>query len=310
MAGIHLMNRQNRPQRMRLLVALDALLTERNVTRAAERLHLSQPATSSALARLRELLDDPLLVRSGRQMVLTPRAAELLPGLKDVLTRVDRLIGRQRDFAPAGLSRRFTIAVSDSVGQILMPAVVERLRREAPGVALRLSAAPPLVPERELGSGALDMVVAHHEAIPEGLRSSTLYVHRLVAVVRRDHPHIRSRLGLRQFVTAPHVVVFPHAASIDDEMRRVFGRAGQAFEQMAATQSPAAAAAIVARTNGLALLNEPVARLYADAFGLRVLALPAGIEVPAVAVRAIWHERSQHDSASAWLREVLRECAK
>lgn len=131
-------------------------------------------------------------------------------------------------------------------------------------------------------------------------------------MVRRDHPRIRSRLGLQQFVTTPHVVVFPHAASIDDEMQRVFGRAGQAFEQMAAAQSPAVAAAIVARTDGLALLNEPVARLHADAFGLRVLALPAGVEVPAVAVavRAIWHERTQHDAASAWLREVLRVCAK
>lgn len=309
MTGIHKLNSRHNPQRLRLLVALDALLTERNVTRAAERLHLSQPATSSALARLRELLGDPLLVRSGRQMVLTPRAAELLPGLKDVLLRFDQLIGGKRDFVPYSLSRRFTIAVSDSVGQLLMPAVVERLRREAPGVALRLSAAPPLVPERELASGTLDMVVAHHEAIPEGLGSSTLYVHRLVAVVRRDHPRIRSRLGLNQFVTTPHVVVFPHAASIDDEMRRVFGRAKQPFEQIAAAQSPSVAAAIVARTDGLALLNEPIARLYADAFGLRVLALPVGIQVPTVAVRAIWHERTQHDFASAWLREVLRECA-
>ena len=299
-----------RPQQLRQLVALDALLTERNVTRAAELLHLSQPATSNALARLRELFNDPLLVRNGRQMVLTPRAAELLPDLKEALTKVDQVFGRQRAFAPAQVSRRLHVAVSDSVGQILMPAVVARLRQEAPGIVLRLSAAPAEVPERLLGRAALDLVVAHHEEIPDRLRASTLNVHKLVAVVRRGHPRIRRRLSLRQFVTTPQVVIFPHAASLDDEMRRVFVAADRPFEQVAVVQNVAAAAAIVGRTDALALLTESMARFYSAALDLLVVALPAELKLPAVPVRAIWHERTQHDPASAWLRKVLRECAK
>ena len=294
--------------RLRSLAALDALLSERNVTRAAARLHLSQPATSGALAQLRALFNDPLLVRNGREMVLTARASELLPMAREALAKVDLLFGSKGRFSPADVRRLFRVAVSDSVGQLLMPALVERLARDAPGVTLRVSAAGSEVPGKLLGNGALDMAIAHYESIPADLRALTLYEHKLVAVVRRTHPLIRRKLTLQQFVATPQVAVFPHSASLEDELRRVFGAARRPFVLAASVQHLSTAAAIVARTDALALMTEPVAMLYSGVFDIKRVPLPAELALPAVPVRAIWHERTQHDPASGWLRQVLGEC--
>lgn len=296
--------------RLRSLAALDALLSERNVTRAAARLHLSQSATSGALAQLRALFNDPLLVRSGREMVLTARASELLPMVREALAGVDLLFASKGAFSPADLHRLFRLAVSDSVGQVLVPAVIERLAREAPGVTLRVSAAGPEVPAKLLGSGALDMVVAHYESIPPDLRTVTLYEHKLVAVVRRAHPAIRRKLTLQQFVATPQVAVFPHSASLEDELRRVFGAARRPVVLAASVQHLSTAAAIVARTDALALMTEPVASLYSKVFEIKRVSLPVELALPPVAVRAIWHERMQHDPASTWLRQLLGECVE
>lgn len=296
--------------RLRSLAALDALLSERNVTRAAARLHLSQPATSAVLAQLRALFDDPLLVRHGREFVLTARAGELLPLVKEALLKVDLLFGSKGRFSPADVYRVFRVAVSDSVGQVLMPAVIERLAREAPGITLRISSAGSEVPEDLLGSGGLDMAIAHYDSVPADLRVVTLYEHKLVAVVRRAHPSIRRKLTLQQFVATPMVAVFPHSASLEGELHRAFGAARRPFGLVASVQQLSAAAAIVARTDALALMTEPVASLYGKVFEIKSLSLPAELALPTVPVSAIWHERLQHDPASAWLRQVLVDCVK
>ncbi len=294
-------------QAHRLLAALDVLLEERNVTRAARRLHLSQPAVSGALSQLRELFGDPLLVRVGRDLVLTPRAAELMPLARDALASVDRLFGGPGVFDPQRLRRQFRIAVSDAAGQLLLPAVMRRLLVEAPEVTLRVSSAPHEVPTPLLGSGALDLAVAHYEDIPPDLRASMLYENRLVAVARARHPMLRGRLTMRQFVSLPQVVVFPHSTSTEDELRRAFGAAGAPFRLVASVQPLGAAVAMVAATDAIALVSEPVARFHAKALPLQVLELPRGLRLPKVPVRAVWHERSQHDAGCAWLRKLLRE---
>lgn len=292
---------------LRLLSALDALLGERNVTRAARRLHLSQPTASGVLAQLRERFNDPLLVRVGRELALTPRAAELLPLAREALASVDRLFGAPGVFEPASLRRQFRVAVSDAAGQLLLPAVMRRLADEAPHVTLKVSAAGHEVPAAPLGNGLLDLAIAHYEDIAPELHASTLYQSRLVAVVRAGHPRVRGRLTLRQLVAMPQVAIFPHSASLEDELRRVFEAARMPFRLAASVQPLGTAVAIVAATDALALVSEPIARLYARAFDLQVLSLPRGLRLPKVPVRAVWHERTQHDPACAWLRMVLRE---
>jgi DNA-binding transcriptional LysR family regulator len=293
---------------LRLLGALDALLSERNVTRAAVRLNLSQPATSGALAQLRDLFNDPLLVRAGRELELTPRAQELLPRVRDALASVDALFGSQVSFVPAALRRQFRVAASDAVGQLLMPAVVERLAALAPQATLKISAAGFEVPEKLLAGGALDIVVAHHADLTPSLRATTLYENRLVVVARAGHPRANPVMDLETFIASAHVTVFPHSASVEEELRRVFGAAGRPFRLAASAQLLSVAMAIVARTDALALVTEPIARLYAPVHHLRSFDAPPEIRLPSVPVRAIWHERAQHDPACAWLRQVMRDC--
>jgi len=294
---------------MHLLGALDALLTERNVTRAAARLHLSQSATSGLLAQLREMFNDPLLVRVGRDLELTARARDMLPHLKDALASVDRLFGTHRAFQPGSLKRQFRLAVSDAAGQHFVPSLIQQLDRVAPGITLKVSAAAFEVPAKQLGSGMLDMAIGHYEGVPADLRAMTLYESRLVAVAREAHPTIKARMTLSQFVKSPQVVVFPHPAAMEEALREVFTATAQPFTLAASVQQLSLAIAIVEKTDALALVTEPMARRYAKTYAIQILELPQRVRLPKVRVQAIWHERTQHDQASAWLRDMLRHCA-
>lgn len=294
-----------RRHHLRLLGALDALLSERNVTRAAGRLHLSQSATSGTLAQLRKLFNDPLLVRVGRDLELTARAQAMLPLVRDALEGVDRLFGAQEAFQPAALERQFRLAVSDAVGQVLVPDLIARIAREAPGVTLKVSAAGFEVPEKLLGNGTLDLLVGHYEDVPADLCATTLYASRLVAVARAGHPTIKARISLLQFVQAPHVVVFPHSVALEQGLRQAFTTVARPFRLAASVQQLSLALAIVERTDSIALVTEPMARLHAKTYAIQVLEVPRPVQLPKVRVQAIWHERTQHDPACAWLRGLL-----
>lgn len=298
-----------RRHHLRLLGALDALLSERNVTRAAARLHLSQSAMSGTLAQLRVFFNDPLLVRVGRDLELTARAREMLPLVRDALAGVDRLFETQRAFDPAALTRQFRIAVSDSVGQLLVPGLIQRIAQHAPGVSLKVSSTGPEVPAKLLGSGALDLTIGHYEVVPPELRASTLYESRLVPVVRTDHPTIRGKLSLQQFLQTPQVVVFPHSQALEDGLHQIFAAASRPFQLAASVQQLSLAIAVAEKTDALALVSEPIARLYAKTCAIQVLELPRRLQLPPIRVRSIWHERTQYDQACAWLRELLREYA-
>lgn len=233
----------------------------------------------------------------------------MLPHLKDALTSVDRLFGTHRTFLPGVLKRQFRLAVSDAVGQLFVPGVIQRLSHEAPGVTLKVSAAPFEVPAKLLGNGTLDMAIGHYEDVPADLRAMTLYESRLVAVARGAHPNIKARMTLSQFVKASQVVVFPHPAAMEEALREVFTASAQPFKLAASVQQLSLAIAIVERTDAIALVTEPMARLYAKTYAIQILDLPQRVRLPKVRVQAIWHERTQHDQAAAWLRDMLRHCA-
>lgn len=141
---------------LNLLRVLDALLRERNVSRAAERLALSQPAVSNALNRLRELLDDPLLVRAGRAMQPTPRALALEAPIRAALRQIEQSLGDGEGFDPGRSRQRFTVAVTDYVELICMPALMRRLSERAPGISIAIQHLTPTLPAEALDKGELD----------------------------------------------------------------------------------------------------------------------------------------------------------
>lgn len=304
MSTIAALNARHRD--LRLLAVLDVLLQERHVSRAAARLHLSQPATSAALARLRTLYRDPLLVKQGTALVLTPRAEQLQPQVRATMAAVERVFAAPAEFEPAALRRQFHLAVSDAVGQTLIPAALRRLARAAPGVTLRLSAAPAELSESWLAQHGIDLAVTHVGRLPASLRATTLARHRLVLVARTGHPLLRRRPALHVFMEQPQVVIFPHEVEVERALRSVFERHRRPFRLLATVQQRSVAAAIVARTDAVTLLSEPVARLHGAAFGLQSHPPPPELSLPLIHVRAVWLERVHGDPAIAWLRQVLK----
>ena len=192
---------------MNLLVVMGALLETRSVKGAAARLGLSPSATSHALARLRDLLDDPVLVRAGRRMVPSARAERLRPQLERILTDVVQLLGSAEVVSPATLRRSFRLATTDYIDALLVQPLGRRFAREAPGVDLYCAILPDAV-ERLRGERC-DLAFGVFDELPDDVDAADLVDDELVCVMRRDHPRARGRFTVRQLADAHHVLTAP-----------------------------------------------------------------------------------------------------
>jgi DNA-binding transcriptional LysR family regulator len=296
---------------LNLLVALRALLTERHVTRAAARVRLTQPAMSHALARLRAVLGDPLLVRTRSGMTLTPRAEALAEPLERLLGDLSKLLAPPERFDPSRATRTFRVATSDYVELVLMPAVLAHAWKEAPNVNVQLRSFD--MPGLELlDQDRADVVIAP-ASIAKGSRGGMLVQHllneRFVCVVREDHPTVGRRLSLDQFLALPHALITPggSAGGIVDSALAKLGR-----RRRIAVEIPhfLVAPFLVEKTDVVLTLAERVARALAPSVRLRVLSPPPELDLPGFEVSMLWHERHRADPAHAWFRSVIAGVAK
>lgn len=184
---------------LNLLRVFDALMREQNVSRAAERLALSQPAVSNALNRLRELLDDPLLVRVGRSMQPTPRAQALETPIRAALQQLEQSLSAGDVFDPASSRQHFSIAVTDYVELICMPRLLEQLSQQAPGMRIDIRHLSPSLPAEALDKGELDLVLGRFEDIPARFARQHWMSETLQLALRRDHPLGNQPMDLRPF---------------------------------------------------------------------------------------------------------------
>ena len=194
------------PSDFGILVNLDALLQEGSVTGAARRVGLSTPAMSHALARIRERLGDPILVRSGRGMLLTPRAEGLKPRVHAVVREARSTLEPEGPFVARELSRVFVVHATDYVLTMLGLAVDRILRDEAPAACVRFVPNTPDDPVH-LREGGSDLAVGIYGDLPQEMRSLQLLTDRFICAVRKDHPLATRRLSLEQFVTLAHIQV-------------------------------------------------------------------------------------------------------
>ncbi|GLU42119.1 MULTISPECIES: LysR family transcriptional regulator [unclassified Pseudomonas] len=285
---------------LNLLVALDALITDKNITRAAERLHLSQPAMSNVVARLREWLDDPLLVRGPSGYTLTPRAQELAVPLRTILGEIEGLVSA-RVFDPATSQRTFHIAMNDA--SVLLPQLLASLAKEAPGVEVKINGYSSF-PEQQLAYGELDLVIGSFGEVPQGCRGEQLFEGHPVCAVRPGHPRIGNELSLTDLVNEKHVV-----AVADDHMylvyaRNMLARHNATLDICAHVSHFMEAALIAAQTDLIATVPNRLAQTCRSTFGLRVL--PAPFDFPPFQVQQVWHERTQQAPDHQWLRERVR----
>ncbi len=287
---------------LNLLVALDALLAERSVSRAATRLHLSQPATSAVLARLRELFGDALLLRTARGMLPTARALELSGPVKQVLAEINRLVQPQTAFDAAHADLTFTLSASDYVEYALLPALVDYIESKAPGVRLEVKPIDFTVMDKQLESGEVDVSVTSYHNASQGLHARALYTERLVCVVRRNHPDIADSITLDQFCNLDHVLASPSGGGtfvrlIDAALKS----AGRTRRVRLKLPHFLMVPEVVARSDMVAVLPERLARAYARKLSI----IEAPLKLPGFDIAAIWHERTHNDPAQQWLRQVL-----
>ncbi len=292
---------------LNLLLVLRALLAERSVTRAAKRVGLSQPATSHAVARLREILGDPLFVRSGRDLALTPRAEALRVPLEDALGAVERALDAPRPFDPKTTKQSFTIATSDYALFVLLPSLLERLAHRAPGVDLRVRDLGTRTTTEWLSVDAVDFVIGVIESAHRpGIEVESLFGDSFACLVRKDHPLVQRKLTLPIYASLPHAFVAPRGTLggvVDDALEK------RGHKRRVALLLPnfLVAPQVVARSDLVVTLGARIAKTFAHQLPLRVM--PPPLSLPDFRVSLAWHERMAADPAHAWLRAQIREAA-
>jgi DNA-binding transcriptional LysR family regulator len=291
---------------LNLLLALDALISLRSVTRAAEKLYVSQPAMSHSLNRLRDFFGDPLLVRTPQGMQPTARALYLQQGVHQMLSQLENHLSQPEAFDPRTSQRRFTLSTTDYVECVLIPPLVQRLEEEAPGVHIDIKILRDNIPETELANGEIDLVLGFDEymAIPPYLCSETWLTEPLAGLVRQQHPTVGDTLSLAQSIELPHVFHSPLGNSgspLDDHLARLGLRRNISVH----SQSYMSAAAIVTHTDHLFILPQRVAALMAGYWPLRMVTLP--IDFPGYHLNCVWHPIQDKHPALCWLRQLMRE---
>jgi DNA-binding transcriptional LysR family regulator len=294
---------------LNLLLVLQALLQEQSVTRAGAKIGLSQSATSHALGRLRDFFQDPLLIRTPKGMMLTPRAEELTLPLADILLKLDRMI-QPALFDPATAQRKIRIAATDYATAVILPVVLKELTQVAPQVEVECHYWNSDVVEMcrkgriDLGFGIVDI------AEIEDVRSQTLFMEDFVSVVRANHPLVQHPgTGIAQTdVTLDSYIAWPHALitisnSLSSPVDRALGELGLQRRIMLRIPQFLAAPFIVAQTDFILTIPRRIALLIASTANLQVLELP--IPLNRFGYPQVWHERHQADPFHSWFRQLV-----
>jgi DNA-binding transcriptional LysR family regulator len=292
---------------LNLLPVFVALMEERNVTRAAERLGITQPALSNALNRLRDTLRDPLFIRERYGMRPTQMAEELAPVIGAALASIDDVILGQQDFDPAQATRLFTIAPNSYVEFVLMPAVVARLRQQSPGIKLRLTPFGNDLIETGAMSGTTEMVLGRVVDPPDNLVVQHLMDDGLACVVRADHPEIGDAISREQYEQLKHVNVLP-PGRMRAGLFQALQQKGLAREVAVSVTHFLAVPEMIAVSDYCATLPSLIcARLVRDT---RLKILPAPVDLGTFPVEMAWHIRYRHDPAHRWLRSLIGEVSR
>lgn len=288
------------------LVVLDTLLATRSVGRAAEQLFLSQPATSCALARLRDYFEDQLLVPVGKTQVLTPLALELTKPVRDVLMQIHTITQVRPSFDPATSERRFVIESSDYVMSVFLSEVARRAAQVAPLVQFDLRVKSAQSPER-LESGEVELLITPEFSTVPGHPTETLFEDSFSCVVCADYKPAGGALNADRYFEASHVAVEwggGRRVTIDAQLLSIGKRTRR---QDIIAPSFTLVPEFVIGTSRIATLPTRLARQLAQRVSVRVL--PCPVEIPPFAEKLQWHKYQERDPAIAWLRSLFREVA-
>ncbi|OAJ52999.1 LysR family transcriptional regulator [Paraburkholderia ginsengiterrae] len=285
---------------LNLLLTLDVLLAEHNVTRAAERLNFSQPSVSVHLAKLRDVLGDPLLLPGPRGMRPTARAEALREPLREALEALEQAVAPARPFNPAEASHAWRVAATDyAESTIILPALAG-LRAAAPGTRLAVVEAVPPRLARQAEQGEIDLGFHTSEGAPEGLRGKVLFAERYVLVGRAGHPRLKRRPTLAQFCKLEHVIVSPDGGGFIGVTDEALAKVGLTRKVVLSVPHFLFMSSVLASSDLVGMLP---ARLVRGNGALQMVEPP--VEVPGYEMAMLWHERVHRDPAHRWLREFI-----
>jgi LysR family nod box-dependent transcriptional activator len=289
---------------LNLLVALDALINERHVTRAAERVGLSQPAMSNSLARLRLMFGDELLVRVGREYQLTALAVELQEPLHELLQLAEETVQRRPHFEPARDVRRFTIVASDYAAYLVLQPLLLRVSREAPGVSLQIRHTTSGQPEKLVSDINIGLWPSPDLADAE-LPFEILFQDRWVCAVWTDNRRVEETVTLDQFMRLPHIVYGSGIEAVRGMADRVIRNTGAPRHIQASAESFFLLPFLLQGSDMVAFVHERLGQKLAAAANIRLV--EPRFETPPVAEAMYWHTRNTSDPAHVWVRDLLRE---
>ena len=291
---------------LNLLLTLDALLSERNVTRAAARLSLSQPTVSAQLNRLRDLFSDPLLVPAQRGMIPTPRALELQDSLHDALEGVRAVAAERVRFDPTSEDLVVSIAASDYVQySVLMPLALA-LKHEAPGIRLTWRMLDGRLLAGQAERGEVDLAIMTSETAAGQLRSRKLYENRYVCIARCGHPKVSRSINLDTLSALDHVVVSPRGGGFTGPTDAALAALGRSRRVALSVASFLVVPEIVSRSDMIALVPERLVRGIARC----VIVMDPPIPIKGFTIGMVWHDRRTAQPAHRWLRDRIGSLAR
>jgi DNA-binding transcriptional LysR family regulator len=288
---------------LNLLVVLHTLLIEQSVSKTAERLHLSQPATSAALNRLRKALNDPILVRDGLRMVPTPRAEQLAEPIQAILTEIEHTLAAPQSFDPSTIRRTFKIATNDYGTFIVVPQLMQRLGTIAPGINIEIWEISQDV-EASLRQGDIDLVVADTWTLGHCKYTEILFSETFTCLVRQNHPRIRTQLTLENYVKEIHALVSSRGR-VTGNVDAVLSQQGLQRHVGVTLPHILAIPAVIASTDLIVTLASRIANHFATDYALTTFSPP--IVLDSFEIAMAWPNRMTHAPAIQWLRSELME---
>jgi DNA-binding transcriptional LysR family regulator len=289
---------------LNLLIVMDAMLRERNVSKAAERIGLTQSAMSHALNRLRQYFDDPLFIKTGQAMEPTPKAIALQAAVVDVMGAVRQRILSEAHFDPATAKREFTLCVTDMGEIVFVPVILALIRQLAPRCTIRTMQVPAEQIEGLLANGEADLALGTYRMAPEGLYKQRLFMHGFSTLVHAKSK-IKKRISLKEFEKTPQIVV------------TMSGRSSVAFDSV--LEEKGIKRQIVMKTphflivpllieqqpDLIATVPTELANVYARHGVVRAVAPP--LELPSYAISQYWHPLFHHEPSIIWLRDLIKK---
>jgi DNA-binding transcriptional LysR family regulator len=287
---------------LNLFVVFDTIYAEGGITRASQRLYLSQPAISHALGRLRGMFDDPLFTRHGHVMIPTPLARQIVEPIRQSLQRLEVTLSKVDRFDPGGTTKRFTVGMRDVLESAVLPRLMRDIAKIAPRIDVSIVRVERRELESELSAGTLDAAIDVLLPLPEEIRRQRLGVEWLTVLARRRHPKVRSGLDLDTYLAQEHIAVSSRRRGLTAEDFEL-GRHNLRRRVRLRCQHYFAACRVVSETDLILTMPERYARIINAQFRNQLLPFP--LKVPIFDTCLYWHANADDDPANAWLRQLL-----